>query len=121
MQVIVHYVKICIPSIHCTSNFVLIFYYSISEITKTRQSRRYAENPRDTAVFRGWRPPGTFFRKNKKPRYGIGEFVYQILGLYRCGQKAPYRQTTQQQSHIFTSENRNILETAARLTRILTI
>ena len=27
--------------------------YSCIKIRKTRQSRRYAENPRDTAVFRG--------------------------------------------------------------------
>ena len=33
---------------------------------KTRQSTRYAENPRDTAVFREWRPSGSLFRKNKK-------------------------------------------------------
>ena len=33
---------------------------------RTRQSRRYAENPLDTAVFRGRRPSGSFFRKNKK-------------------------------------------------------
>ena len=34
--------------------------------TKTRQSWRYAENPRDTAVFRGLRPSREFFRQDKK-------------------------------------------------------
>ena len=32
---------------------------------ETRKSRRYAENPRDTAVFRGQRPPGLLFQKNR--------------------------------------------------------
>ena len=32
----------------------------------SRQSRRYAENPRDTAVLRGQRPSGSIFRKKQK-------------------------------------------------------
>ena len=38
---------------------------------KTRQSRRYAKNPRDKAVFRGYRPSGSLFLKNKKTRFQI--------------------------------------------------
>ena len=39
-------------------------------LKKTRQSRRYAENRHDMAVFLG------LFT------YGVGEYLYQILGLY---------------------------------------
>ena len=62
-----------------------------------RQSKRYAENPRDTAVFRGQRPPGSLFRKNKKKnvfRYGLVECVcteFQVCIFFRCDQKVLYR------------------------------
>ena len=49
-----------------------------------------------------------FFEKTKKPvcRYGLGECVYQISGLYSLafGQEVPYKPT-----NTFTSENRNVL------------
>ena len=56
------------------------------EIREKWKSRRYAEKPHDTAVFRRSGPQGPFFEnKNKKTvfRYGLGERVYQISGLYR--------------------------------------
>ena len=34
----------------------MIFYIPAKEVYKTMQSRRYAENPRGTAVLRGERP-----------------------------------------------------------------
>ena len=37
----------------------------------TMQSRRYAENPRDAAVFGGLRPSQWFFRKSQKPVFYI--------------------------------------------------
>ena len=73
-------------------------------VPSTRQSRRYADNPRDTAVYQGQRPSGSLFRKNKtnkEPvfRYGLGEYVYLISGLYLFlfGQEVLYkhRQTHQ--------------------------
>ena len=55
---------------------------------KTRQSRRYAENRRDTAVFlEVSAPQAHFFKKSKKNVfiYSLGECVYQIAGFYRSG------------------------------------
>ena len=60
---------------------------------KTRPSRRYAENQRDMAVFQGWRPSETLFRKKQIKavfRCNLGEGVSGISGLYRFsfGQEA---------------------------------
>ena len=41
------------------------------ENIRTRQSRRYAENPRDTPVFRSLRPSRVFFSKKQKTRFQI--------------------------------------------------
>ena len=53
-----------------------------------------------------------FFEKNQKPvfRYCLGECVYQISSLYLFSPwpKGPVQK--HQQTHIFTSENRNILD-----------
>ena len=59
---------------------------------------RYEENPRDAAVSLGQ----IFPKKKHVFRYGLGECVYQISGLYRFsfGQD----KTTEWQTHIYTSE-----------------
>ena len=57
----------------CIRNFGFQFYYIPIILTKhpqyetklTRQSRRYAEYLRGTAVFRGERPSGNLFEKQK--------------------------------------------------------
>ena len=77
---------------HQTPNLLRQYNESLI-LQKTKQSTRYAENPRDMAVFREWRPSGSLFRKNKKKtvfRHGLKECMYQILGLYRLlfGQEA---------------------------------
>ena len=65
-------------------------------IQKTNVPRQFfeASGPRDR-----------FSKKKPVFRYGLGECVYQISGLYRfrCGQNAWHRQT-EKQGHIYTSE-----------------
>ena len=58
-------------------------------------------------------PQDNFFEKTKNPFLdmvlGSECTKFQVCIFFRCGQKTPYRQTYQQ-SHIFTSENRYILD-----------
>ena len=56
---------------------------------------RYEENPRDTAVFEASGSHCHFFEKTVF-RYGLGEWVYQISGLYRFSfnQGVPYNPQT---------------------------
>ena len=47
------------------------------------QSRRYADNPLDAAVFSRLAVLVIVFSKKPVFRYGLGEYVYRISDLYR--------------------------------------
>ena len=71
-------------------------------------------NPYDTGLFSRRATLRILFRKNKKKtfsRYGLGECVSQISGLYRFsfGQEVPYKPKNRQ-TNTHTRENRNILD-----------
>ena len=61
------------------------------------------ENHRNTAAFEAGGPQGYFSKKKNIFRYGVGEYVYQISGLYNflSGQEAPDKPTD---THIFLNE-----------------
>ena len=68
-------------------------------------------------LFEASGPQGNFFEKtNKNPvfRYGLGECVYQISGQYLFSfwpkGAVQVHKPTDPQTHIFTSENKNILD-----------
>ena len=62
----------------------LIFILISWKKEETRQSRRYAENPRNTTVFWSYRPSAHFFEKKKTVLDDdVGECMYQISGFYR--------------------------------------
>ena len=63
-----------------------------TKLKETRQSRRHAGNPCDTAVFDASCPQSHFFEKNKKNSFLIWSRGVCVAN-FRYGQKAPYRQT----------------------------